>query len=803
MNSLITSVLAAFTKSRRSDRFKARLPASSACSQRRFVRLRVELLEERALLTTFTPLQIRHAYGFDRVGFLDASHSLVTGDGTGQTIAIVDAYDDPNIASNLATFDSTYGLGAPPSFTKVNQTGGTSYPLPSRSWAGEIALDVEYAHAAAPGANILLVEANDSSTTNLDASVQYAANHGATVISMSYGSDEYSGETSRDSVFTHAGVTYTAASGDNGRPGFYPAYSQNVVAVGGTSLTLNSSGAYSSESGWSGSGGGISGVLTSISTPETQPAYQAGVVTQSTTRRTIPDLSFDADPNTGVYEYDTCGGGGLYPIGGTSVASPIMAGLVAVVNQGRSYLFSRGSYNGTDFLNALYHLPQSDLVDITTGNNGYAAGAGYDLVTGRGSPIVDRFVSGMIGAPAYNALTGALLVTGGGRGSSDAITLSQSGGQLVVQVSSSIPVAGSGIPSSQTFSFNADQYSSVTLATSDGTNAVTVDDTANNASQPNVVLSATSLTGLSLGTINFGSSGINTLTINGGNGNNTYTITGPPATQGTTLNTGAGADLVYVPGISGALAVNGSGAATALLGSNAGSTWALSGSDSGTLSGSAYGNAVTFSHVGNLYAGSGGDYFQFADGATLSGGLVGGGSDTLDYSAYSTTVVVDLQLGLATGVASGVSGIGTVYGGTGNGALGAYNLLIGSGGNVLAGGTGRRNILVAGGSPSSLFGGDQEDLLIAGFTNTYDTEAGLASWLQIAAYWAGSDTFATRVANLTAGSGVSKLDATTVSGNGGGNSLSGNGESAWLFGDGSDTIVGTFDANSQNVAISH
>jgi hypothetical protein len=762
---------------------------------------RLEALEERALLTSFSPLQVRHAYGFDRVGFENASHLLVTGNGSGQTIAIVDAFDDPNIASNLATFDSAYGLAAPPTFTKVNQTGGTTYPPPNTGWAGEIALDVEYAHAMAPGANILLVEANDSSSANLDAAVQYAANHGATAISMSYGTNEYSGETSRDGIFTHAGVTYTAATGDGGRPGLYPAYSRNVVAVGGTSLTLTGSGAYSSESGWSGSGGGISGVLTSISTPETQPAYQNGVVTQSSTRRTIPDVAFVANPNTGVIVYDTYGGPGYYVTGGTSAASPIMAGLVAVVNQGRAYLFGRGSYNGTDFLNALYHLPQSDLVDITSGSNGYAAGPGYDLVTGRGSPIVDRFVSGMIGAPVYNPLTGALLVTGGGRGSTDAITLSQSGGQLVVQVSSSTPVAGSGIPSSQTFTFNAGQYTSVTLATSDGTNAVTIDDSANNASHPNVVLSATSLTGLSLGTINFGSSGVDTLTVTAGNGNNTYSITGSPATQGTTLNTGSGADLVYVPGISGALAVNGSGAATALLGSSAGNSWALAGSDAGTLSGSAYGSAVTFSQVGTLYGGGGGDYFQFADGATLSGVLGGGGYDTLDYSAYSTSVVVDLQLGFATGVAGGVSGIGTVYGGTGNGTAGAYNLLIGIGGNALVGGTGRRNLLVAGGSASALTGGDQEDLLIAGSTNTYDTEAGLTSWLQIAAYWAGADSYATRVANLTTGTGVPKLDATTVSGNGGGNSLSGNGELVWLFGDGSDTIFGTFGSASQSVSI--
>src|SRR5437667_12323747 len=125
--------------------------------------LRLEALETRSLLTSFTPVLIRHAYGFDRVGFEDATHSLVAGDGRGTTIAIVDAYDDPNIVADLARFDSIYGIPDPPSFTKVNQTGGTTYPAPNTGWSKEIALDVEYAHAMAPGANILLVEATDNS----------------------------------------------------------------------------------------------------------------------------------------------------------------------------------------------------------------------------------------------------------------------------------------------------------------------------------------------------------------------------------------------------------------------------------------------------------------------------------------------------------------------------------------------------------------------------------------------------------------------------------------------------------------
>ena len=128
------------------------------------------------MLSAFTPQEMTHAYGLDRVGFENSTHPLVAGDGTGQTIAIVDAFDDPNIASDLAFFDSYWGLPAPPSFIKVNQSGGTSYPAPDAGWAQEIAIDVEWAHAMAPGANIELVEANDTSFNNLFAAVQYAAN---------------------------------------------------------------------------------------------------------------------------------------------------------------------------------------------------------------------------------------------------------------------------------------------------------------------------------------------------------------------------------------------------------------------------------------------------------------------------------------------------------------------------------------------------------------------------------------------------------------------------------------------------
>jgi hypothetical protein len=242
-----------------------------------------------------------------------------------------------------------------------------------------------------------------------------------------------------------------------------------------------------------------------------------------------------------------------------------------------------------------------------------------------------------------------------------------------------------------------------------------------------------------------------------------------------TINGSAGSTFDLSAGTSTAAAVilNGLGNSS-LTASNAGNFWEITGADTGILSGSAYPKPVAFNQVGSLKAGTGGDYFLFDDGATLSGNLAGG-SDTLDYSPYSTTVIVDLQTGIATGVAGSVSGIVNVVGGSAGPAdSSAYNLLIGNGGNTLTGGDGRRNILVAGGSASTLIGGNGDDLLIGG-TTSYDGDPTLASWLQIADYWAGPNDYSTRVGNLTSGNGVPLLDATTVTNNGGGNTLLGHG----------------------------
>ena len=226
----------------------------------------------------FTPAQIRHAYGFDQIQF----GSSVKGDGTGQTIAIIDAYNDPNITFDLQAFDNNFGLAAPPSLRVVAQDGSNNLPgtdpvPPGKiNWEAEEALDVEWAHAMAPGARILVVETYDATYTNYFAGAVFAAGQpGVSVVSMSFQSGESPGETSYDHDFTtpsgHAPVTFVAASGDFGTVS-YPAASPNVLAVGGTNLTLDGSSNISSETAWSGSGGGIS-------QSEVMPGYQVGVVT--------------------------------------------------------------------------------------------------------------------------------------------------------------------------------------------------------------------------------------------------------------------------------------------------------------------------------------------------------------------------------------------------------------------------------------------------------------------------------------------------------------------------------------------
>ena len=315
----------------------------------------------------YAPSQMAAAYG---VASLDCGTTC----GAGQTIAIVDANDAPTIEADLAAFDAQFGLPCNNCLQKLTPQG---LPPADAGWALEATLDVEWAHAIAPGARILLVEAASASFTNLLAAVDSAVAAGANVVSMSWGSSgEFFGETMFDSHFTAKNVTFVASSGDSGPGVVYPAASPYVTAVGGTNLPLDSSGALTGpETAWSGSGGGVSAY-------EAAPAYQSSL---GLAGRAVPDVAYDGDPSTGVAVYDTTtysGESGWFVVGGTSAGAPQWAALTAIANSRRATPL--GNMNA-----ALYGLPASAFRDITAPS---PAGPGYDTATGRGSPLADVLV---------------------------------------------------------------------------------------------------------------------------------------------------------------------------------------------------------------------------------------------------------------------------------------------------------------------------------------------------------------------------------------------------------------------------
>lgn len=322
----------------------------------------------------YNPTQIRHAYGFDQI----------SGNGAGQTIAIVDAYGNPNVVNDLTVFSSTYGLPAA-SISVYYPKGKPS--VTNSGWALETNLDVQWAHAIAPGAKIAVVVAKSASLSDLLGAVDYAVKTvGAKQVSMSWGGSEFSSEASYDSHFNKTGVSFFASSGDNGAGVMWPACVPYVVAVGGTTLQLDSAGNIISETAWSGSGGGVSAY-------ETKPSWQGSW--QSTTKRTVPDVSYNADPYTGfpVYITNYNGSTGWIMVGGTSAGAPQWAAQQALVNAARTTSLSNTASAAYSIAGSNY---AADFRDITSGSNGYAAGAGYDYVTGLGSPKSAALVPALI-----------------------------------------------------------------------------------------------------------------------------------------------------------------------------------------------------------------------------------------------------------------------------------------------------------------------------------------------------------------------------------------------------------------------
>lgn len=339
------------------------------------------------LPTGLRPKQVKTAYGINQI----------TSRGEGQVIAIIDAYDHPNIEQDLAVFSKTFGLRpcttANGCFTKVYANG--TRPQMDPGWAGEIALDVEWVHAIAPAAKIILVETKDANPSSLYGAIQVAVQHGANVISMSWGAPEFSIETEFDQYFQVPGVTFVASSGDSGSGVDYPAASPYVIAAGGTTLTTDSSGNFISETAWSGSGGGVSAY-------ETAPTYQRNfpIPNNPTHMRGVPDVAYNADPNTGYSVYYSIPNppypAGWQVVGGTSAAAPQWAAFIAIVNSTVGKV--------TDVGNQLYQAASKNYGlnyhDITMGTNGSCgyyctAQPGYDYVTGIGSPQANNLIKAL------------------------------------------------------------------------------------------------------------------------------------------------------------------------------------------------------------------------------------------------------------------------------------------------------------------------------------------------------------------------------------------------------------------------
>jgi len=318
----------------------------------------------------------KHGYGPADIA---SAYQLDTSLGAGQTVAIADAYDEPHIASDLSAYRAAWGL--PPCtvasgcFRKVNQRGGLKPPQPDPGWGVEIALDVEAVSAACPKCKILLVEANDASFVNLGKAVNTAVALGADVVSNSYGNDEFNGIVQLGkSYYTHPGVAVVASSGDFGfGPAQFPAVWRNVIGVGGTTLRHPASGW--TERAWWGAGSGCSAW---IPKPSWQHDGHCGM-------RTVADVSAVADPDTGFAVYDTYGlghQGGWIEVGGTSLSSPLIAGMIGLA----------GNANRLGSARYIY-AHRSGLHDVVGGSNGYCGHdylctgvKGYDGPTGLGSP---------------------------------------------------------------------------------------------------------------------------------------------------------------------------------------------------------------------------------------------------------------------------------------------------------------------------------------------------------------------------------------------------------------------------------
>jgi hypothetical protein len=422
--------------------------------------------------------------------------------GSGETVAVVDAMDDPNAASDLATYRSDWGLPACGTgcFTKVNENGQTS-PLPaaagSSGWDVEESLDIDMVSAICPLCHIILVEASSADTSDLGTAVNSAVALGADFVSNSYGGSESSSDNTFDAdYYDHPGVAVTASAGDDGYGVSYPAASPDVTSVGGTSLSTASNSRGWTETVWGSSSGG-EGTGSGCSADSAKPSWQTDT---GCSRRTDNDVAAVADPNTGVAVYDTYSQGGWLEVGGTSASSPIIASVFALA----------GTPTAGTLPSSYIYKHTSNLFDVTSGANGSCSPAylctaevGYDGPTGWGTPD---------GVTAFSNGT-----------TSNTVTVTNPGNQTgTVGTAVSLQINATDSASGQTLTYSA---TGLPAGLSIGSSTGLITGTPTTSGSNSVTVKATDTTGAS-GSASF------TWTINSATGN-TVTVTNPGNQTGT------------------------------------------------------------------------------------------------------------------------------------------------------------------------------------------------------------------------------------------------------------------------------
>ncbi|WP_295994427.1 S53 family peptidase [Rugamonas sp.] len=419
-------------------------------------------LASSGVVATYTPAQIRAAYGLPTLPALGATLSAAQAAqlGAGQTIYIVDAQDDPNVAAELTAFNQKFGLptcaakavasnaGLPLAaasasacelsvvYSTASGAMTATRPAYDAGWATEIALDVQWAHATAPLARIVLIEVADASYNTLLSGVKLANAMGPGIVSMSFGGAESSGTTASEATFSQANMTYLAATGDSGAGVSWPAVSAHVLAVGGTTLSYNAGGTRT-ETAWSGTGGGVSQY-----TPT--PAYQSNAVPGlgNAAHRTVADVAFNADPASGQYVAVMAQGAtaaGWVSVGGTSLATPQWAGVIAIANAlrlqgGKAVLGAPHAvlYGQIATVPGSY---ASNFADILKGSDGTCAACsaktGYDQVTGLGTPNAAGLLATLSGVTVATAPVVASANIGGMVGTALSFTVSSSSANAV------------------------------------------------------------------------------------------------------------------------------------------------------------------------------------------------------------------------------------------------------------------------------------------------------------------------------------------------------------------------------------